>query len=239
MRIQSTTSSSSIVSVILLKYRGRIVLDRVIHLQQNADSQFLWQFLINFTCNMWCTSRECSRSCAFLAVQSDVLASVRRHDIGAHSYADNTQLYHQAPADLCAASASAVVSCIGELDRWMCSNWLKLNTDKTDFILLWTRQQIEKENVDTVQLGGSTFIYQLPSHAWKSSSTVSWCSQPTSSAWPDCASTSFISCALSIAPYQLRLHGCSSTPSSSAAWTIVTASSDPRVLFTSVPYSAL
>ena len=57
-----------------------------------------------------------------------------------------TQLYRHAPADLCVASASVVVSCIGELDRWMCSNQLILNTDKTDFILIGTRQQIENVN---------------------------------------------------------------------------------------------
>ena len=84
----------------------------------------------------------------------------------------------------------------------------------------------------------STFIYQLPSHAWESSMTVSWNSQLISSAWLDGASTSFVSCALSIAPYQLRLQGHSSIPSSSVAWTIETASLDPRVLFTSIPYSA-
>ena len=37
----------------------------------------------------------------------------------------------------------------------MCSNRLKLNTDKTDIILLGTRQQIEKANFHSVQLGGN------------------------------------------------------------------------------------
>ena len=75
-----------------------------------------------------------------------VLAIAHRHGVGAHPYADDSQLYRHAPADLCVASASAVVSCISELDRWMCSNRLKLNTDKTDFILIRTRPQIEKGN---------------------------------------------------------------------------------------------
>ena len=82
-----------------------------------------------------------------LLYTADVLAIARRHGVGAHSYADDSQLYRHAPADLCVASASAVVSCIGELYGWMCSNQLKLNTDKTDFILLGTRRQIEKGNV--------------------------------------------------------------------------------------------
>ena len=81
-----------------------------------------------------------------LLYTADVLAIARRHGIGAHSYADDSQLYRHAPADLYVASVSVVVSCIGELNRWMCSNLLKLNTDKTDFIILGKRQPIEKEN---------------------------------------------------------------------------------------------
>ena len=48
----------------------RIVLDRVIYLQQKVDSQLLWLSLINFTYKMSCISRECSWSCACLAVHS-------------------------------------------------------------------------------------------------------------------------------------------------------------------------
>ena len=51
---------------------------------------------------------------------------------------------------------------------------------------------------------------------------MSWRSQPTWNAWPDSALTSFVSCALPFASYQLRLYGRSSTPSTSAAWIIVT-----------------
>ena len=93
-----------------------------------------------------------------LLYTADVLAIASRHGIGEHLYADDIQLYiyiyKHAPADLCVASSSAVVSCIGELDRWMGSNRLKLNIDMTDFVLLRTRQQIQKANFHSVQLGG-------------------------------------------------------------------------------------
>ena len=81
-----------------------------------------------------------------LLYTADILAIARRHGVGAHPYTDDSQLYRHASADLCVASVSVVVSCIGELNRWMCINRLKLNTDKTAFILLETRQQIEKGN---------------------------------------------------------------------------------------------
>ena len=51
------------------------------------------------------------------------------------------------------------------------------------------------------------------------------------------SSTRFVSCALSVSHYQLRLHERSSMPLSSAAWTFVTASLDPRTLFIFIPYS--
>ena len=111
--------------------------------------------------------------CLFLLYTADVLAIARRHGIGAHAYADDTQLYHHVPADLCVASVSAVVSCIDELDRWMYSNRLKLNTDKTYFILLGTRHKLRRQTFILSNSVESTFIYQLPSHAWESSSTVS------------------------------------------------------------------
>ena len=90
------------------------------------------------------------RPVLFLLYTADVLAIARRHGISAHSYTDNKQLYHHASADLCVASASAIVSCVGELDRWMCSNQLKLNTDKMDFILLGMRKKTEKANFHSV-----------------------------------------------------------------------------------------
>ena len=104
---------------------------------------------------------------------ADVLATARRHGIGAHSHADDTQLYHHAPADLCVASASAVVSCRGELDKWMCSNRMKLNADKKRRILSFSgRVSTSRRQTFTLSNSvASTSNYQLPSHAWESSST--------------------------------------------------------------------
>ena len=89
-----------------------------------------------------------------LLYMADVLTIARCHGIGAYSYADNTQLYRHAPTDLCVTSASAVASCIGELNRWMCSNRLKLNATRPTSSFLGMCQQIEKANFHSVQLCG-------------------------------------------------------------------------------------
>ena len=56
-----------------------------------------------------------------------------------------------------------VASCIEEIDRWMSSNRLKLNSEKTQFIWLGSRQQLSKVGIDHIHLGN---------HAVTSQSTV-------------------------------------------------------------------
>ena len=90
----------------------------------------------------------------FLLYTADVLSIVRRHSMGGHSYADDTQVYKHFPENMCNTSVPAMVTCIGDINHWMTSNRLKLNADKTDFILLRTRQQLAKLNLPTIHLCG-------------------------------------------------------------------------------------
>ena len=56
--------------------------------------------------------------------------------------------------EMCNANVLSIVACIGDINRWMTSNRLKLNTDKTDFILLGTRQQLEKISLKEIDISG-------------------------------------------------------------------------------------
>ena len=47
-----------------------------------------------------------------------------------------------------------VTSCMDAIDRWMASNRLKLNADKTQFIILGSRLQLSKVKCDSICLGG-------------------------------------------------------------------------------------
>ena len=80
----------------------------------------------------------------------------QRHSLGVHSYADDTQLYCHSKAVSCQALIARVASCIEEINEWMTSNRLKLNTDKTQFIWLGTRQQLAKVHCHTITLRGTT-----------------------------------------------------------------------------------
>ena len=81
----------------------------------------------------------------FLLYTADVTNIDQRHGVGAHSYADDIQLYYQSKAVSCSSSKSRWTTCIEEINQWMTSNCLKLNTDKKmQFIWLGTRQQLAK-----------------------------------------------------------------------------------------------
>jgi len=74
--------------------------------------------------------------------------------LGVHSYADDTQLYLHAAATELAEQTVNLTSCITEINSWMTSNRLKLNTEKTQFLCAGTRQQLAKIATKSILLDG-------------------------------------------------------------------------------------
>ena len=81
----------------------------------------------------------------FLLYTADVAAIAQQHDVSVHSHADDTQLYASCPATDGPMSAANLLLCIDSIDRWMSSNRLKLNADKTQFIWIGSPQQLRKK----------------------------------------------------------------------------------------------
>lgn len=54
-------------------------------------------------------------------------------------------------------------NCIDDIKRWMLADKLKLNDDNTEFIIIGTRQQLEKVTFNTPHVG-NTYMTSL-SHA--------------------------------------------------------------------------
>ena len=55
-----------------------------------------------------------------------------------------------------AAAIKAMQDCISDIRKWMRADRLKLNDDKTEFIIIGTRQQLTKVSVESLCVGAET-----------------------------------------------------------------------------------
>ncbi len=93
--------------------------------------------------------------CIYTSPLGDLL---RTHDVGYHFYADDSQIYLAFSADsLCTQvdSFSRIESCAEDIRQWMYQNKLKLNDDKTVFMAIGNKPQLDKLVFDSVIVGDS------------------------------------------------------------------------------------
>ena len=72
------------------------------------------------------------------------------------SYADGTQIYLSFKLDSTAGEQdpiAALQDCITDIRSWMIADRLKLNDDKTEFMIIGTRAQLDKVNVSEIVVG--------------------------------------------------------------------------------------
>jgi hypothetical protein len=84
---------------------------------------------------------------------------VEKHLPTAHGYADDTQLYisfRPGPVSSQDDAVNAMVECISEIRSWMAHNQLKLNDKKTEFLIIGSRHQVAKVNIDKILVGSDS-----------------------------------------------------------------------------------
>ena len=132
----------------------------VIPTRSNAAGSFQWTIICTREGHLWCSARIYLRASAFLLYTADIPSIATKHGICIHCYADDGQLYLFDKASASDSIVQSVTDCILEIDNWMSSNRLKLNSEKTQFSWLGTRQQLSKTNAHTVNIGSSTIHLQ-------------------------------------------------------------------------------
>ena len=93
--------------------------------------------------------------CMYTAAVSRIITS---HGLHYHRYADDTQIYctvdpTQAAVD---SALQCLESCLTDLRKWLSSNYLKLNDEKTEFLVVGSRQQRAKVKIDHLKVGSAT-----------------------------------------------------------------------------------
>ena len=80
------------------------------------------------------------------------------HGVAVHLYADDTQLYVPFILNSHSDQQSALAQiedCIQDIRLWMTENKLKLNEDKTEFLLITPSRQTHKCNIEKITIGNS------------------------------------------------------------------------------------
>ena len=81
-------------------------------------------------------------------------AIAKKHGVGIHLYADDTQLYVSCDPDNVNSSLVRLEACIEDIRDWMCRNNLKLNDSKTEFLTLGAKAQLSKIGDMSIRIGG-------------------------------------------------------------------------------------
>ena len=73
-----------------------------------------------------------------------------------HLYADDTQLYSSFKSSNINASLTDMSNCASEINDWMVTNKLKMNTDKTEVMICGTSSKLKSIDVDSVVVCNDT-----------------------------------------------------------------------------------
>lgn len=112
-----------------------------------------------FNLNHGIPQGSCLGPVLFVIYASRIFDIVEKHFPGIHCYADDTQLYLSFSPNNSADQDIAVTTmekCIADIRNWMLNDKLKLNDEKTEFIIIGTPQQLSKVTIANLKVGDSS-----------------------------------------------------------------------------------
>ena len=80
----------------------------------------------------------------FCLYTTSISKIITTHDVSHHMYADDTQVYIELSQSDTHKLISSLSDCLTDISLWMKSSKLKLNSDKTEFIIIGTKEQRHK-----------------------------------------------------------------------------------------------
>ena len=114
-----------------------------------------------FDINCGVPQGSCLGPLLFNIYASKLFDIVDKHLPNVHCYADDTQLYLSfKPGSNVSqvAAVEAMENCISDIRAWMLHDKLMINDDKTEFLIIGTKQQLAKLSVDSLKIGSTSIV---------------------------------------------------------------------------------
>ena len=126
--------------------------------QQIAARVFRPKFIGEVQLQCGVPQGSCLGPFLFTIYASKLFEVIKNYLPQSHAFADDTQLYLSFNSDTACSQkdvVEAMEQCIQAMRSWMIKDKLRLNDNKTEFMIIGTRKQLAKVNIDGLSAGES------------------------------------------------------------------------------------
>ena len=119
------------------------------------------QHLVRFHCLPLCRKGLCSdRNCSLYTFYLFDTSLLSKHGLKYHFYADDIQVYASClpTQDAVDSLVTRLETCLSEIRDWMRKNFLKLNDNKSEFIIFGSMQQRRKVVIPNLVIGDTVVV---------------------------------------------------------------------------------